>query len=153
MPVKLIRLTLVDVSMCQLVNVSIPTTSSPSSLKKTESLGSSDYDRIFKMHVYTLAWLKLDRIGFLTVGLKHLDYSIDSRITHACIHSIKLDSDFEFCAGSRFFSWGHESEVEGQRKWWQRWRLSSKITTSKSATVHLVNYVIIMYTIYKMYKM
>ena len=87
MPVKLIRLTLVDVSMCQLVNVSIPTTSSPSSLKKTESLGSSDYDRIFKMHVYTLAWLKSDRIRFLIVGLKHADYLIDSRITPACKHS------------------------------------------------------------------
>ena len=34
-------------------------------LKKTELLGSSDYDRIFKIHVYTLVWLKSDRIGFL----------------------------------------------------------------------------------------
>ena len=34
-------------------------------------------------------------------GLKHLDYSIDSRITPACIRSIRLDSDFTFCAGSR----------------------------------------------------
>ena len=45
-------------------------------------------DRIFKMHVYTLVWLKLDRIRFLIVGLIHLDYSIDSRITPACIRSI-----------------------------------------------------------------
>ena len=35
------------------------------------------YDRIFKMHVYTLFWLKSDWIGFLIVELKHLDYSID----------------------------------------------------------------------------
>ena len=34
-------------------------------------------------------------------GLKHLDHSIDSRITPACIRSIRLDSDFTFCAGSR----------------------------------------------------
>ena len=99
------------------------------------------------MHVYTWVWLKSDRTGFLIVGLKHLDYSIDSRITHACIHSIRLDSDFAFCAGSRFFSQGREPEVEG----WQRQCLSSEITASKSAIVHLVC-VIIMYTIYEMYK-
>ena len=39
-----------------------------------------------------------------------------------------------------------EPEIEGRR-----WRLSSEITASKSATVHLVC-VIIMYTIYEMYK-
>ena len=43
------------------------------------------------MHVYTLVWLKSDRVGFLIVGLKHQDYSIDSRITPACIRSIRLD--------------------------------------------------------------
>ena len=49
--------------------------------------------------------------------------------------------------GSRFISWGREPEVEG------RWRqhLSSEITTSKSTIVHLVC-VIIMYSIYEMYK-
>ena len=56
------------------------------------------------MHVYTFVWLKLDWIGFLIVGLKHLDYLIDSRITPACIRSIR--SDFAFCTGSRFFSRG-----------------------------------------------
>ena len=45
-----------------------------------------------------------------------------------------------------FFSRGREPEVEG-RRW--RWRLSSKITASK--TVHLVC-VIIMYTKYERYK-
>ena len=43
-------------------------------LQKTELLCQSDYDRIFKIHVYTLVWLKSDRIGFLTVELKHPDY-------------------------------------------------------------------------------
>ena len=56
------------------------------------------------MHAYTLVWLKSDRIRFLIVGLKHLIYSIDSRITPACICSIRLDSDFTFCAGSILFS-------------------------------------------------
>ena len=60
-------------------------------LEKTELLGYSDCDWIFKMHVYTLVWIKSDQIGFLIVGLKHLDYSIDSCITPACIHSIRLD--------------------------------------------------------------
>ena len=101
----------------------------------------------FKMHVYTLVWLKSDQIGFLIFGLKHLNYSIDSRITPACIRSIRSDSDFAFCAGSRFFFRGHEPEVEGRRQQ----SLSSKITASKSAIVHLVC-VIIMYTIYEMYK-
>ena len=32
------------------------------------------------MHVYTLVGLKLDQIRFLIVGLRPLDYSIDSRI-------------------------------------------------------------------------
>ena len=43
------------------------------------------------MHVYTLVLLKSDWIGFLIVGLKNLDYSIDSHITPACIRSIRLD--------------------------------------------------------------
>ena len=99
------------------------------------------------MHVYTLVWLKSDRIGFLIVGLKHLDYSSDSCITPAYIRSIRLDSDFAFCAGSRFFSRGREPEVEGRRLR----SLSSEITASKSAIVHLVC-VIIMYAINRMYK-
>ena len=94
-------------------------------LKKAELVDSSNHDQIFKMHVYILVWLKLDRIRFLIVRLKHLDYSIGS---------------------SRFYSWGHEPEVEG--RWW---RLSPEITTCKSTIVHLVC-VIIMYTIYEMYK-
>ena len=51
-----------------------------------------------------------------------------------------------FCAGSTFFPQGCEPEVEQ----WQR-HLSSEITISKGAIVHLVC-VIIMYTIYEMYK-
>ena len=43
-----------------------------------------------------------------------------------------------------FFSWGCEPEVDGRQ------RLSSEITTSKSAILHLVC-VIIMDTIYEMY--
>ena len=78
------------------------------------------------------------------MSCKHLDYSIDSRISRACIRSIGSDS--ALCTGSRFFSQGREPEVEGQR-----WRLSSEITASKSAIVHLVC-VIIMYIIYEMYK-
>ena len=45
------------------------------------------------MHVYTLVWLKSDQIRFLIVELKHLDYSIDSRITCAWVRYIRLDSD------------------------------------------------------------
>ena len=43
------------------------------------------------MHAYNLVWLKSDRIGFFIVELKHPDYSIDSRITPACIRSSGLD--------------------------------------------------------------
>ena len=39
------------------------------------------------MHVYTLVWLKSDQIGFLTVGLAHLDYLIDSHFTPAYIYA------------------------------------------------------------------
>ena len=60
-------------------------------LKKTGLLGLFNYDRIFKMHLYTLVRLKSDLIGFLIVGVTHLDYSIDSRISPACIRSIRLD--------------------------------------------------------------
>ena len=59
---------------------------------------------------------------------------------------LRIGSDFAFCAGLRFFSRGCEPKVEG----W-RWCLSSQTTTSKSTIVHLVC-VIIMYTIYKMFK-
>ena len=55
------------------------------------------------MHVYTLVWLKSDQIGFLIVELKHPDYSIDSRITPACIHSSESDLIFAFLAGATFF--------------------------------------------------
>ena len=58
------------------------------SLEKTELLGYSDYDWIFKMHVYTL------------VG--PLNYSIHSHINRACMHEIGLESDFAFCACLRF---------------------------------------------------
>ena len=60
-------------------------------------------------------------------------------------NSVRLDFDFAFCTGLRVFSQACEPEVEG------RWRLSSEITASKSTIVHLVC-VIIMYTIYGMYK-
>ena len=55
------------------------------------------------MHVYTLVRLKSNRIGLLTVGLRPLDYSIDSRIKRACIRSIRLETDFAFGACSRSF--------------------------------------------------
>ena len=60
----------------------------------------------------------------------------------------QIGSDFAFCASARFFPQGHEPEVEGRQR---RRRLSSEITARKSAIVHLVC-VIIMYTIYEMYK-
>ena len=60
-------------------------------LKKTALLCSSNYGRIYKMHVYTLVWLKSDQIGFLIVQLKHPDYLIDNRITPACIRSSGSD--------------------------------------------------------------
>ena len=56
----------------------------------------------------------MDRIGFVIVRLKHLDYSINSHIICACICSIR--SDFAFCTGPGFFSQGREPEVEGQRR-------------------------------------
>ena len=62
------------------------------------------------------------------------------------IRSIRLEGISAFCAGSRYFSQGREVDVEG---WWQC--LSFEITASKSTIVHLVC-VIIMYTIYEMYK-
>ena len=59
----------------------------------------------------------------------------------------QIESDFLRYAQARNFIYlGREPEVEGRRRW-----LSSEITTSKSAIVHLVC-VIIMYTIYEMYK-
>ena len=94
------------------------------------------------MHVYTLVCLKLDQIGFLILKLKHPDYLIDSRITPACIHSSGSDRILHSAQGGDF-----ELEVDGRRR-----RLSSEITTSKSAIVHL-GCVIIMYTIYKYTKM
>ena len=54
---------------------------------------------------------------------------------------------FALCAGTRFFPWGREPGVDGRR----RRDLSSKITARKSAIVRLVC-VIVMYTIYEMYK-
>ena len=96
------------------------------------------------MHVYTLAWLKSDRIGFLIVELKHPDYSIVALLLHVYV---PVDG-IGFCVLRRreIFPRGHELEVDGQRQ-----RLSSEITARKSAIVHLVC-VIIMYTIYEMYK-
>ena len=58
----------------------------------------------------------------------------------------QIGPDFVFGAGLSFFSRDHEPEVEGRRR-----RLSAEITASKSAILHLVC-VIIMYTIYVMYK-
>ena len=55
------------------------------------------------MHVYTLVWLKSDQTGFLIVGLKHLDYSIDSRITPACIRSIGSDRILHSAQAWEFF--------------------------------------------------
>ena len=72
-------------------------------LEKTKLLGQSDYDRIFKMHVNTLIWLKSDRIWFLIVGLKYLDYLIDSHITPACIRSIRSDRILRSAQARDFF--------------------------------------------------
>ena len=87
------------------------------------------------MHVYTLVWLKSDRIGFLIVWLKYLDYSICSIKSNRILRSAQAQDFFR------------EPEVEG----WRQRRPSSEMTVSKSAIVHLVC-VIIVYTIYKMYK-
>ena len=64
------------------------------------------------MHAYNLVGLKSDRTGSLIVGLRPLDYLIDSRIIHARIHSIGLESDFAFCACSTFYSRDFEPELE-----------------------------------------
>ena len=88
----------------------------------------------------------MDQIGFLIVELKHPDYSIDSLMTPACIRSSRSDRILH-SAQARDFSRGREPEVDER----QRQRLSSEITASKSAIVHLVC-VIIMYTIYDVYK-
>ena len=55
------------------------------------------------MHVYTLVWLKSDQIGFLKVELKHLDYTIDSCITPACLRSIRLDQILRSAQVRNFF--------------------------------------------------
>ena len=55
------------------------------------------------MHVYTLVWLKSDQIGFLIVELKHPDYSIDSRITPACIRSSGADRILRSVQAQDFF--------------------------------------------------
>ena len=65
-------------------------------------------------------------IGFLIVRLKHLDYSIDSRILCTCICSISSDQIFAFCADARFLSQGREPKVEGLGSF------SYEITASKS---------------------
>ena len=41
-------------------------------------------------------------VQFPTRQFKHLDYLIDSHITRACIHSIRLDSDFAYLFFSFF---------------------------------------------------
>ena len=95
------------------------------------------------MHVYTLVWLKSDQIGFLIVELKHPDYSIDGRINPACIHSSVSD---RILRRREIFPRDHEPEVDGRQQ-----HLSSEIAARKSTIVHLVS-LIIMYTIYEVYK-
>ena len=51
-------------------------------------IGLVHYDWIIKMHVYTLVKLKSNRIGFLIVGLRPLDYSIIRRTKRAYSRSI-----------------------------------------------------------------
>ena len=58
-------------------------------LEKTELLGYSDCDQ--------------DRIGFVIVEMKNLDYLMVGRSIPACIWSIRSDRISAFCAGSRFF--------------------------------------------------
>ena len=81
------------------------------------------------------------------VELKHPDYSIDSRVTPACIRSSGSDRILRSAQARDFFLGGLESEVDRR----QRRRLSSEITARKSAIVHLAC-VIIMYTIYVTHK-
>ena len=96
-------------------------------------------------------WVSPNIIRFLRciVGLIHLDYSIDSR--NSCMYMLhQMGSDFCEVEGRRWRrQWWRRQWW--RRQWWRRRRLSSEITTSKSAIVHLVC-VIIMYTIYEMYK-
>ena len=97
------------------------------------------------MDLYTLVWLKSDRIGFLIVGLKHLDSSIDTRV--ALLLHVYVPSDrVGFCVLCRF-----KIFFPGLWPGSRRAGAFLKITTSKSAIVHLVC-VIVMYTIYEMYK-
>ena len=59
----------------------------------------------------------------------------------------QIGLDFCILRRCEIFPRGREPEVDGRR----RWRLSSEITARKSTIVHLVC-VIVMYTIYKVYK-
>ena len=59
----------------------------------------------------------------------------------------RIGSDFCILRRHKILPQGREPEVDGQRQQ----RLSSEITTRKSTIVHLVC-VIIMYTIYNVYK-
>ena len=89
----------------------------------------------FKMHVYTLVWLKSDWISHSRIKTPRL---FDWWSHYSCMYrSYRIRSDFHVL---------REPKVEGR----QRRRLSSEITTRKSVVVHLVC-VIIVYTIYEMY--
>ena len=98
------------------------------------------------MHVYTLVWLKSDWIWFLIVGLKHLDYLIGSRITPACIRSIRSDWILRSAQTQEFFP----GAMSRKKKDGDGGVFPPKLAR-KSPIVHLVC-VIIMYTIYEMYK-
>ena len=87
----------------------------------------------------TLVWLKSDQIAFLIVELKHPGYSIDSRITPACIRSSGSDRILLSAQARDFFPGGVSQKY------------TDGATARKSAIVHLVS-VIIMYTIYEAYK-
>ena len=98
-------------------------------------------------HVYTLVWLKSDQIGFHIVELKHPDYSIDSHALLLHVYTPAVRIGLCVVRRRKIFPRGREPEVDG----WQQRRFSSEIPARKSTIVHLVC-VIIMYTIYEVYK-
>ena len=98
------------------------------------------------MHVYTLVWLKSDQIRFLIVELKHPHYSIDSGITPACIRSSGSDWIWH-SAQARDFSPGP----------WVGSRRTAALATFLQNHCKKERHcapvcVIIMYTIYEVYK-
>ena len=103
-------------------------------LKETESLCQSDYDRLCKMHVFTLVWLKSDRIRFLIVGLKHPDYWL---IVSLLLHVNVPSDQIRFCVL-------HRLEISFPEPWARSRRTAASFLPNhckkerKSSIVHLV---------------